>query len=183
MSRGIWEGSTSIEDLDQSRLTRHDILCVSLGQNLAAGWGAASSGLASLDPNSIVPKTHNAVTDRGPEGGPHFVMSGDTPDQAHTFGFEFALFTDGLSAGSASAPGVGGYTVTVWALISNTFFASASTPTTPVWAQFLTRTGVGVRQLWHSFDVNATCIRFQITNAAENVVTTNKLINIAFAEL
>lgn len=180
MSFGIWEGGRAVEVLEQSRLTRHRLLQVSVGQNLNLSWNGASSGLASVDPNTIGDVKNN-VSDMGFEGGPHFVMSGDTPDQAHTFGFEFALFLNGIASANQAEAGVGGYSVTWWALIANTYSAGQF----PVWASFLTKIGVQVRELWHSFDVNATCLRAQITNLAvtPGPSAANLNINIAFAEL
>lgn len=182
MSDGLWAGSESSESVRQGRLTRHRLLVVSPGQVLSTSWGTqAQSGLASLDPNSIVPGTHNTAVDKGPEGGPHFVMSGDTPDESHAYGFEFALFTDGLNA--PALPGTGGYTVTVWELVAATQDPGATSGSPPVWIAFQQQTGVNAREAWHSFDCNATMLRFQVTNLADNPVTNNKQIAIAFVEL
>jgi len=144
MSDGIWGASESAEKLQQSDLTRHRLLVVSPGSNIALGWPVdCASGFASLDPNSISPSTHNPITDRGPEVAPHFVMSGETPDESHTYGFEFALFHNLLVA--PALPGAGGYTVTVWVEISNTQDPYGSF--TPEWAAMATNTGVNPREL------------------------------------
>lgn len=180
MSNGIWNGTAAGETLLQSKLTRHRLLVVSVGTDIGLPWSAeASSGFASLDPNTISPDTHNPLSDRGPEGGPHFVMSGETPDESHTYGFEFSLFTKGLNFGAD--PGAGGYTVTVWVLISNTQDPMGAV--TPVWAAMAPNTGVAVNEMWHSFDVNAEAIRFQIGNLAVDPATANLDVGIAFAEL
>lgn len=180
MPDGIWSGGKAEEIIRQGKFTRHNILVVNCGTNLAAAWqGQDASGLASLDPNAINPAQVNAVTPRGNEGGPHFVMSGETPDQSHTYGFEFCLFTQNLS--TPALAGVGGYTVTVWVLIANS--QNPISLVTPIWASFLTRTGVNARELYSSFDVNATAIRFQFGNLLVDPTTANLSLGIAFSEL
>lgn len=182
MADGIWSGTPAGENPQQAGLTRHRILRVDTGTDLTVAWrDGDSSGLASLDPNTIPANTHNVVTDRGPEGGPHFVMSKDTPDGSHSYGFEFVLFLEGIIAGQQAAAGVGGYTVTPWVLIANT--QSIRGTFTPVWAAFAAQTGVNVREIYHTFDINATMIRFQIGNLALDPTANNRSINIAFAEL
>jgi hypothetical protein len=182
MSNGIWSASENAEKLQQSDLVRHRLLVVSTGSNIALPWPAdAASGFASLDPNTIGPGTHNPSSDRGPEGGPHFVMSGETPDESHTYGFEFCLMNTSNFLSTPALPGVGGYTVTIWVLISNTQDPYGAD--TPEWAAMLTQTGVNARELWHSFDVNAEAVRFQIANLANDPTVNNESIAIAFAEL
>src|SRR5216684_1744568 len=130
MSKGIWTATTAAEKITQSKFVRHRLLIVSPGFAAAAWPVDCASGLAALAPDTISPATVNAFSPRGNEGGPHFVMSGETPDESHTYGFEFCLFTDGFIA--PALPGVGGYTVTVWVLISNTQDPYGFQ--TPVWA-------------------------------------------------
>jgi hypothetical protein len=177
---GIWSGTLSSENLRQLELTRHRLLVVAAGSNLLLGWPAdAASGMANLNPNLISPDTHNTVTDKGPEGGPHFVMSGETPDGVHTYGFEFVLFTDNMVAPLvATAPG---FNVTIWVLVSNTQDPFGFN--TPVWGSFATLTAVNLNEIYHSFDVNATALRFQITNGTLDPTLVNTSIGIAFAEL
>lgn len=180
MSNGIWSGTTSGERIQQEQFVRHRLLIVSVGTDLALPWPEGSaSGFASVDPNTIAANTHNPNSDRGPEGGPHFIMSGETPDESHTYGFEFSLFTKGLNV--PTTPGVGGYTVTIWVLIENT--EDPYGLFTPVWASMAPLTGVLENQLFHSFDINAEAVRFQIGNLANNPSTVNEQIGIAFAEL
>lgn len=180
MSNGLWVGGLAAEKLQQSQLVRHRLLIVSVGTDVSQPWPLeAASGFASLDPNTISPDTHNPNSDRGVEGGPHFVMSGETPDESHTYGFEFALFTRGVT--NPADPDTGGYTVTVWVLISNTQDPYGFQ--TPVWAAMQAQTGIQVNQLYHSFDVNAEAVRFQIDNLVVDPATSNLSIGIAFAEL
>lgn len=180
MSHGIWSGTVAGEKIQQSELVRHRLLVVTPGTNVALQWPAdAASGFASVDPNTISPDTHNPISDRGPEGGPHFVLSGETPDESHTYGFEFALFTRGLAA--PALPDTGGYTVTIWVLISNTQDPNGFN--TPIWAAMFPNTGVNVDELWHTFDVNAEAIRFQFDNLDADPDVTNLSIGIALAEL
>lgn len=186
---GIWSASPASEEIRQSKYSRHRVITVNTGQTFAAGWNASDwSGMASMDPNTIAPNTHvPGAGDRGPEGGPHFVMSGVTPDDSHTYGFEFALFVVGiLPVGNRALPAVGGYTVTVWELVAATQYPGgpgASSAFTPVWISFDVQTGVGLQEAWHSFDCNAAALRFQITNLAADPAVNNFSINIAFTEL
>lgn len=161
-------------------LTRHRLLVVSIGNNILANWpDECASGMAGLDPNTIAPNTHNTITDKGPEGGPHFVMSGETPDGVHTYGFEFVLWDDNLL--NAAIADAGGFDVTIWVLVGNTQDPYGFN--TPVWGSFATLSGVNYNEIYHSFDVNATAIRFQITNGTNDPDMVNNSIGIAFAEL
>lgn len=179
MSNGIWTAGDSAEKITQSKFVRHRLLVVSPGFAAAPYPADVASGLAALAPDTISPATVNAFTPRGNEGGPHFVMSGETPDESHTYGFEFCLFTDSMP--TPALPGVGDYTVTVWVLISNTMDPNGFN--TPVWAAMATNTGVAAHQLWHSFDVNAEAVRFQVTNFINDPAVVNESLGIAFAEL
>ncbi len=179
MPDGIWSAGVGTEILSQGKLTRHRLLTVNCGIDLTQGWNEGdASGFASANPNGIFPLP-NPITDRGLEGGPHFIMSGETPDASHSYGFEFVLFLDGITAGNQAVAAAGGYTVTVWELISTVQRPGLPPP----WASFKTMTGVGAYEAWHSFDCNATALRFQITNLASNPVNNNKSIHIAFVEL
>lgn len=183
---GIYNGGQAAEALQQAALTRHRILTVNCGTDLTAGWNSYdASGMASADPNLIAAGSVNAVTPRGIEGGPHFILGKDTPDGSKTYGFEFCVFLDGITtAGERATAGVGGYDVTVWVLIANTQSPKpASSSSIPVWASFLTLTGVSVQELYHTFDVNATAIRFQFGNLADDPTLNNDSIQIALAEL
>lgn len=180
MSGGIWTGNAAAEKIQQPKFVRHRLLIVSTGSDMTNPWPSeAASGLASLDPNNVSPGTVNSFSDRGNEGGPHFVMSGETPDESHTYGFEFCLFTKGVN--HIASPGVGGYTVTVWVLITNTQDPYAFG--TPVWAAMAPNTGVLINEMWHSFDVNAEAVRFQVGNLELDPTANNLDIGIAFAEL
>lgn len=181
---GLYHGSGSTEALQQAALTRHRILRVNCGQDLTAGWNDGdASGMASMDPNAIPLGSTNAVTPKGIEGGPHFILGGETPDGSHTYGFEWCVFTNGIAGGDLAAPDSGGYEVTVWVLIANTQCPQGGLNPIPVWASFLTLTGVDRRELYHSFDVNATCIRFQFGNLALDPTTNNRSLIMALAEL
>lgn len=181
---GLYHGTGSSEALQQAALTRHRLLTVNCGSRTNVAWNTCdASGMASLDPNAITAGTRNSASPRGVEGGPHFILGKDTPDGAKTFGFEWCVFTNGLQAAELAAPAVAGYSVTVWALISNT--QSVNGLAVPVWASFLTLTGVGVRELYHTFDVNATAIRFQFGAAGLllDPTTNSRSLVIALAEL
>jgi hypothetical protein len=180
--RGVWNGSESSEKIEQDGITRHKLLIVNCGTDTTVAWNPCdSSGIASADPNNIASALHNDVTDKGPEGGPHFVMSAETSDNSHPYGFEFCLFLDGIPGAQQADSGVGGWSVTVWALISATQTFGSSTP--PLWASFATLTGVSAREMYHSFDCNASALRFQIGNLETDPGTANLSIGIAFAEL
>lgn len=177
---GLWSGTAAGENLRQAQLTRHRLLIVSPGTDVTAPWpDEAASGFASLDPNTIPVNTVNPFSDRGPEGGPHFVMSGETPDESHSYGFEFILFS--ANQPTPAEPDTGGYEVTIWVLVANTQDPNGFV--TPVWGSFLTVAGVGLNEHWHSFDVNATCLRFQFGNLASDPATFNGTVGIAFSEL
>ena len=179
MSDGLWNSGQSLETIRQQDLSRHRLLVVSVGQDLTTQWPpSAASGLASLDPNTIAAGTVNAADNRGFEGGPHFIMSPVTPDGAHTFGFEMCLFTTYVA--SPALPGAGGYDVTPWVLLSNTM--NPTSYTTPIWAAMET-TSINPNELWHTFDVNACPIRFQIENLAVDPTTANLDVAIAFSEI
>lgn len=179
MSNGLWSGGASAEKVQQNDFVRHRLLIVSPGF-FAGPWPVeAASGLASLDPNTISPGTVNTFSNRGVEGGPHFIMSGETPDESHTYGFEFCLFSTAQLA--FATPAVGDFTVTIWVLITNTQDPSGFN--TPTWAAMAPQTGVAVDQLWHTFDVNAEAVRFQFGNLATDPATINQSVGIAFAEL
>lgn len=182
MSDGIWNGGPAQEKLRQGKLSRERNLIVNCGTRLNVAWQPQdASGLASLDPNSINPGTVNTATNsnRGNEGGPHFIMSGETPDVSHTYGFEFCLYNQDITA--PALPGTGGYTVTVWALMS--ISENPISLVTPIWASLLTQTGVNARELWHSFDINARAIRFQFGNLALDPTANSRSIGILFNEL
>lgn len=179
---GLYHGTVAAESLQQAALTRHRLLQVNCGTRTNVAWNTGdASGLASVDPNAITAGTINTASPRGIEGGPHFILGGDTPDGSKTYGFEFCVFTNGITAGEQAAPGASGYDVTVWVLISNT--QAVNGLATPVWASFLTLTGVGRRELYHSFDVNATCIRFQFGDLALDPTLNSRSLIIALAEL
>lgn len=114
-----------------------------------------ASSHASMDPNVMV--------GFAPEGGPHFILSPETPDGSKTYGFEFAIVTtQAMPLAQAADPLPGGFTLTWWEMIGTTQEPESTFP--PIWASFLPQTGVNVNELYHSFDVNATALRLQITN-------------------
>lgn len=178
MPDGLWNvGANDIastqqgmESIRRAGFVRHRLLQVNLSNAGTLFTGDASSW-ASQDPNTLV--------NLNQEGGPHFDFSPETPDGSHTFGFEWTLFNNGIQ--TPAVPDATGFIVTIWELIGNA--QSGSTISSPIWASFLPRTNVNYRELYHSFDVNATAIRFQITNVSGVGPGLESSIGIAFAEL
>lgn len=170
---GLFSGKKKSEPIAQAALTRHRLLCVNTSATGVLNDRDQSS-YASLDPNDPL----GLIPDDGPEGGPHFTMSPETPDGRPALGFEFCLWQKGMdiSLGPLAVAAPGGFDVTVWAMIGNTQLSDGSM--TPVWASFATLTGVGLNELYHSFDVNCTVLRFQFGNIA-----VSGSIAIAFSEL
>lgn len=157
MSDGLFTGQGRQEQLQQAELIRHRFLTINIS---AEGWmnSRDSSSYASVDPNLL----NLAVGYAPPQGGPHFVMSPRTPDDSKSYGFEFALSRLGISAPDQAIPLAGGYTVTWWELLGTSFDPAGVFQ--PIWASFASRTGVNDNELYHTFDVNATALRIQITN-------------------
>lgn len=194
---GLYNGSQASESIRQIGLTRHQILQVNCGSDLTHAWRVGDcSGMASVNPNVITAGSVNAVTPKGIEGGPHFVMSPETPDGAHTYGLEFCLIDNtgaALShrpiASNATSPGTGGYSVTLWCLIAETQSPKPNASLSiPFWACLQTVTGVNndanfSPELYHTFDINSQAIRFQIGNIANDPTTNNESIIIVMAEL
>jgi hypothetical protein len=172
---GLWNAASSQEPTRQAGLVRHRILTFNLDPGGALNDFDASS-YGSVDPNSITPTSSS----RGLEGGPHFVLSPQSPDGRPTLGFEWALTNLGLS-GFAATPGEDGFTVTIWVMLGVSM--SPDGTDRPDWAAFEPITGVDYRQMYHSFDTNASVIRFQISNYAEPVEPNENSVGIAFAEL
>lgn len=163
MSDGIFN-SNGAEQIKQAKFTRHRFLVVNTDPNgdVNAGeaYRTASSSYASLDPGDLTQPVSNAA-----EMGPHFVMSGETSDGVHTYGLQFCLLDHGFQ-GTPAEPEEEGFIVTVWGLIANLQVPQATPDERQPWAGFLPLEGVGFRQWWHSFDLNAMAIRFQFTNVA-----------------
>jgi len=158
MSDGLWNAATALEPYRQAKIVRHKALRINLDPAGALNDQDQSS-FGSVDPNLITP-----VSDaRGLEGGPHFVLSPETPDGRPTLGFEWCLLFHDDADGSTEAD-TGGFTVTVWSLISATF--SADGLVAPQWASFEPLIGVEFQELYHTFDTNACALRFQIENFA-----------------
>lgn len=170
---GVWSAG-SREKLSQAAFTRHRLLTVNTSGVREA---EDASAFASSDPNTIAPGTLTTPSN-GPQGGPHFIMSGNTSDGAKpTYGFEFCLCDPTqLGTTTPAAPGVGGFDVTVWCLMENT--QNAAGPAAPIWGSLLPITGVAFNELFHSFDVNTAAIRFQFGN-----ILSDGSITIAMAEL
>jgi len=151
MSDGRWNRQLA-EEINQAYLTRERILRV----NLVAPGPEDASGFAGDDPSTTANiKQH----------GPHFVLSPKTQDGRPTSGFEWSLMNYGANVAFA-APAAGGFTVTVWRLVAN-LQVSKNSPA--AYTAFEPVTGVGYRQLYRTFDVNACALRFQITNAVGGV--------------
>jgi len=180
MSDGRFNQGTA-EQFKQSGITRERNLVVATGAtipDLTVGptvTFTASSRYASLDPNDT---TQGSAV----ELGPHFVMSAQTPDGSHPYGFKFFLSNKGLLDTAAVAlPGTDGvpaFTVTAWVLAGSLQIQSLPGAYRQQWASLQTAVDVRYMEWWDTFDVNACAVRFQIGNIA-----TDGLINIVFAEL
>lgn len=174
MSEGLWNaGSVALEGFAQARLTRWRSLRINLDPAGALSAGDASS-YGSVAPSSLAPVSD----DRGLEGGPHFVLSGESPDGRPTLGFEWCLLFHNANGDSCLFQG-DGFTVTIWQLIDATMTPDGRTQ--PQWAAFEPLADVGFRELYHSFDVNACALRFQIENYVDTPGATS--ISIYLAEL
>lgn len=172
---GLWGGQGSSEPTQQADFIRHRLLCVNVS-NIGFINDRDASTYASVDPNLMAA----AVGWAPPQGGPHFVMSPETPDGSRSYGFEFALFVNGISGADQAVPLGGGLTLTWWELIGNMQADDGSF--IPAWASFLTKTGVNYNELYHTFDVNTCALRLQVTNVTQPVAAGGSLI-IAFSEL
>jgi len=167
MSDGIFNSSGAQEVILQKDFIRHRLLVVNTGAVVGV---EDASGQANQSANSL------AFTP--PAGGPHFVMSQQTPDGRPTLGFEVAFWVNGLSALTQMVPAPGGFDVTVWVLLPTMQFPDGSI--FPPWASFATLTGVQFLQLFHSFDINTSAVRFQIGPTG---IVADGSVGIAFSEL
>ena len=148
-----------VETFDQANLNRMKILRV----NTVAAGANDASGLAALSPQV-------APLNVDPDGAPHFLMSPNTNDSAKSLGFEFGLVPI-VGGATATAPG---FTVTIWRLIEVLMQQGVGKQ----WLSFADLTSVNFNELYSSFDINASPLRFQIGN-----VDVDGPILIAFAEL
>lgn len=172
---GLWAGAGSSEPTQQADFIRHRLLMVNVS-NIGLQNPQDVSSYASVDPNAMAAALNWAP----PQGGPHFVMSPETPDSSKSYGFEFSLTLNSIVGVDQLIPLAGGLTITWWELLGNTQTTDGSV--IPAWASFLPRTGVGFNELYHSFDVNACALRLQITNVTQPVGSGGSVI-IAFSEL
>jgi len=175
MADGLWSGSGSIERLRQSELTRHRLLAVNTSAAGArAADGTDASSFASVDPNTM-------GAAQLPDGGPHFVMSPQTPSGNPTLGFEWGMCDAAVihqDPAIRAQFAAGGVDVTVWVLIETTFFPNGID--NPQWASFKTLTGAQPSQLFRSFDIDASALRFQI---GPNGITVDGVVVMFFAEI
>lgn len=169
---GLWNGQGSSESLQQAELIRHRLLCVNVS-NTGFQNDRDASSFASVDPNTI-------ATNQAPQGGPHFIMSPETSDGSKSYGFEFALSITGIVGADQVVVLAGGFTVTWWELIGNTEASDGNF--IPIWVSFASVTGINAGELYHSFDVNVTALRCQITNVTQPAGSGGSVI-IIFAEL
>lgn len=170
MADGLYSGRGKSEKLQQLELTRHRLLTFNTDPAGSLNSCDASS-YGSVDPNSP------AIPLASQEGGPHFVLSPETPDGRPTLGFEFCLVQKGIPLGfNLAIPAAGGFDVTIWVMVGNTMLSDGSA--VPAWASLAPETGVALNTLYHCFDVNATVLRFQIGNQ-----TQFGSITVALAEL
>jgi len=170
---GLWNAVGRNELLRQQDLIRHRLLRFNTSAAGALNEGDASSH-GRDNPNTTL-----AVP---PEGGPHFVMSPQTGDGRPTLGFEFCLCDPaqlGIPGGERATFAAGGVTITLWCLIGSTFGANGSAAV-PIWASFAALASVQYNELYRSFDVNTTCVRFQVGPTG---LTADGSVVLAFAEL
>lgn len=176
---GLWSAQLGTETYNQAEISRHRLLTV----NVAIGGGMNArdqSSYAGLNPGSA------AFTI--PEGGPHFIMSPRAPEDSKSYGFEFCLLTVGgaESLKSFTAPNndTGPFDITWWELIGVSMSPSTIIAATAQWASFQIKTGVNTNELYHTFDVNATMLRFQLGNfVAPAASGLGGSIMVAFCEL
>jgi hypothetical protein len=176
MADGLWTGVGATEVLRQGPLTRHRLLAVNTSAAGArAADGSDASSYASVNPNVGPPGI--AL----PDGGPHFVMSPEAPGGLPTHGFEWGFCdaavihqTPGIQAQFAAA----GVDITVWVLIAATFFPNGGD--NPQWASFQTLVGAQPSQLFRSFDVDPSALRFQFAPAG---ITVDGVVVMFFSEL
>lgn len=174
---GLWSGTNASEPVQQADFIRHRLLCVNVS-NIGFQNPIDASSYASVDPNLMA----TALNWQPPQGGPHFIMSPETPDSSKTYGFEFALIAPVPVTLDNILPLAGGLTITWWELLGNTQMSDGLF--IPAWASFAPRTGVNLRELYHSFDVNACALRIQITNVTQPVAGgPGGSVIIAFSEL
>jgi len=165
---GHWSAELFQEFTLQGQLSKHRLLRVNLSNVPGTLAPGDESGQAVVAPNAITLG----------DGGPHFIMSSESPDNSHSYGFEWALSVRGVSNSAGNGP----FTVTVWEMIgTSTRNDPAGALTLPIWAAMAPNAAVLTEQLFHSFDVNATAIRFQIDDGA--AVGLNRSVIIAFCEL
>ncbi len=175
---GLYPSSGNQEIERSAGFMRHRILRINTSSAGLKNPGDASSyGNVAMSPAF---STNQAL-------GPHFVMAAETPDGSKTYGFEFFLFGDAAGGwfNTGETPATPPFTVVVWELIGNATanpgaFAAAAFP---LWASFNSITGVALQTLYHSFDVNATALRFQITSDTGAEAALNRSIAIGFCEL
>ena len=164
---GKWNSGLLQEHTSQGKLSRHRLLRVNLSNLAGVVADGDASGLASANPTGILTS----------DGGPHFIMSARTPDESHAYGFEFFLSTLGIAT-----PATPTYTVTVWELIGTTIRVDQTAALFPVWASLLPLAGINNSELYHTFDVNACAVRFQIQDQDPDPAA-NRSVIIGFCEL
>lgn len=167
MADGLWRSGVSLESFKQAGLIRERILTVNTGP--PPGNPEDASFFAKESP--IAPP----VGAEAPHMGPHFVMSANASDGRPSVGFEFSLLNLLIPGPKRATPLAGNFSVTVWRLVVN---AMIKTVTRADWVQFQTRTGVGLNQVFSTFQVNAVALRFQIHN-----IDVDGSIQIMFAEI
>ena len=159
---GLWKSGdpNRIESFDQANFNRFKLLRV----NTDAPGADDASGFAAQNPTTV-PLNVNV------NGAPHFLMSPETGDGRPTLGFQVGLVD--IGAGSAVAA-AGGFTLTTWVLVE----VAMQQTIAKKWLSFDDTTGVAYNELYSSFDINTSAIRFQISN-----IDTHGSVVICMAEL
>lgn len=156
---GIWNSGVNRESTNQLQKDGYRPLRINIASNGNKNPGDASS-LGSVDPNTLGTL----------EGGPHYMLSPTTPDNSHTYGLEFCLANTIMPPAQRFTVPAAGLTVTIWQLVGWSLLVDPAAPVTPVWGALLPQTGVQMLQFYHTFDLNAGAIRFQIAGSTDDVV-------------
>jgi hypothetical protein len=173
---GLWNYGLNVENVDQPH-SRHKCIVVNTGGLPFNPQDV--SGFMSTAPGVGFPAVASPRVPGAFEGGPHFIMSPTTPDGRPTLGFEFGLFgSPAMPVVSQATPIPAGFTIIPWVLVDTLYTGPGLNPS--FWMAMAPVTGVFVNQLFSSFDINSSAIRFQVDPAT---IAAPGSLGIAFCEL